>query len=1097
VTGSEKDALASQGGIEGPAETGAEAGPESYAVVGVGASAGGLKALQQFFGSVQADSGMAYVVILHLDPVRESRMAELLQDRAAIPVTQVNGPTPVEANHAYIIPPGHDLTVAGTMLMLRDRGERAQHAPVDLFFHSLAEAYGGRSVGVVLSGTGADGSLGIRYIREAGGITMAQAPDEADYGGMPSSAVATGLVDLVLPVAQIPVELLRLHQLPSPGREELAATTAGLALVFETVRNRTGHDFSRYKRSTVLRRLERRLRFNDMATVHEYQELLQSSSAECRALVSDLLISVSSFFRDPAEFESLGALVPSLFEACVPADGVRVWVVGCATGEEVYSLCMVLSEHASTLPDPPRIQVFATDIDDRGYGLARSGLYTAADVAGLTPARLERFFREEAGGYRVVKPLREMVLFAGHNVLQDPPFARLDLISCRNLFIYLEREAQERALETFHFALNPHGLLFLGAAESVGDSGRFTPAAAGNQRLFRRNGAPSRSRATDALPGRPGGAAVPRTVAAGEADASSQRFSYGTRHVRMLEQYAPPSVIVNDNLDVVHLSSSAGRFLRPGEGVPSANVLAMASEELRRPLRTLLHHAFRGGAPATRRIRMRVDGLARQVILQVRPAAADDAAVRFALIVFEIEEANGADAAGRRVDSTTPRSAPTDVTLEEELAWTRDLLGSTVVAHDGAVAELQTVNEELQSINEEQRAAAEELETSREEIQAVNEELTTINQEHQGTIEELKRTNADLQNLIESTEIGTIFLDRGMHIRRFTPAAATIFNFVPGDQGRLLSHITHSLDYPELMDDVRRVLDRLQPVEREISSEGDSWYLVRINPYRSFDGDNDGAVLTFYDNSEQHHAGQELTDAKLAAEAANVAKSNFLSTLSHEFRTPLNAMLGYADLLQLDGTLSEKQDLKVERIKAGGWHLLSLIEEILSFARLDGGQEVVDGFTIDARLLAKEAGALMEPAADAKGLRFVLDVPDAPMLLVTDPGKARQVLLNLCGNAVKYTETGMVRLSVHAAGGRVVFDVSDTGLGIAAEHLERIFDRFWQVQGGSTRREGGIGLGLAAAREYARLLRGEIEVRSEPGRGSTFSFWLPVEYDRR
>jgi two-component system, chemotaxis family, CheB/CheR fusion protein len=1037
---------------------------------------------------------MAYVVILHLDPDRESRMAELLQDRAAIPVLQVNGPTPVEADHAYIIPPGHDLTVEGTMLLLRDRGERAQHAPVDLFFHALAEAYGRRAVGVILSGTGADGSLGIRHIREAGGITLAQSADEADYGGMPSNAVATGLIDRVLPVAQIPVELVRLQQLPSLGAAESAATAAGLGLVFDTVRSRTGHDFSRYKRTTVLRRLERRLRFNDAATVHDYLPLLQSSSAECRALVSDLLISVSSFFRDPAEFEALGRLVPHLFEACTPADGVRVWVVGCATGEEVYSLCMVLSEHASTLADPPRIQVFATDIDDRGYGLARAGLYTAADVAGLTPARLERFFHEEAGGYRVIKPLREMVLFAGHNVLQDPPFARLDLISCRNLFIYLEQEAQERALETFHFALNPHGLLFLGAAESIGDSGHFTPAD-GNRRLFRRNGTPPHSRAADPLPSRPGGAAVPRTGPVRDREASPERFSYGTLHMRMLEQYAPPSVVVNENLDVVHLSASAGRFLRPGEGVPSANALAMASEELRRPLRTLLHHAFRGGAPAARRVHMRVDGVARQVAVQVRPAADDHAAGRFALIVFEVEDASSADAGGGRGDGSTPGVVATDVTLEEELAWTRSVLESTMAAHDGAVAELQSVNEELQSINEEQRAASEELETSREEIQAVNEELTTINQEHQGTIEELKRTNADLQNLIESTEIGTIFLDRGMHIRRFTPAAATIFNFVPGDHGRLLSHITNTLDYPELMDDVRRVLDLLQPLEREVAGKDGAWFMVRINPYRSLDGDNDGAVLTFYDNSTQHRAGEELTRAMLAAETANVAKSNFLSTLSHEFRTPLAAMLGYSDLLQLDGRLSDEQNRKVERIKSGGRHLLSLIEEILSFARVDGGQEVVAPLTVDARLLAKEAGGLTEPAADAKGLRFVLDVPDTAIMLMTDPAKARQILINLCGNAVKYTEAGVVRLAVRASGDRIVFDISDTGVGIAAEHLERIFERFWQVEGGSTRCAGGIGLGLAAAREYARLLRGEIEVRSEPGRGSTFSLWLPVRYD--
>jgi two-component system, chemotaxis family, CheB/CheR fusion protein len=1088
---------------------------ESATLVGVGASAGGLKALQQFFGAVPANSGMAYVVILHLDPERESRMAELLQDRAAIPVTQVTGPTPVEVDHAYIIPPGQDVTVAGTTLDLRKRRGRSQHAPVDLFFRTLAEAYGARAMGVVLSGTGADGTVGIRHIREAGGVTFAQTPDEAEYGGMPESAVATGLIDRVLPVAEIPAELARLRRFPSlteEGTSLPAGTGGGLAQVFATVQARTGHDFSQYKRSTVMRRLERRLRFNDMSTVQEYLPLLESSNAECRALVSDLLISVSSFFRDPVEFDSLARLVPGLFEGRAPTDVVRVWVVGCATGEEAYSVAMVLAEHASTLAAPPGIQVFATDIDERGYGLARAGLYAAADVAGITPERLERFFREEAGGYRVVKTLREIVLFAGHNVLQDPPFSRLDVISCRNLFIYLEEEAQARALEAFHFSLNPKGILFLGSAESVGDRGLFKPAVAGRHKLFRRNGVPpgllARPLTADPQPARDLDDAVPRRGPAGEPVSSWQGFSYGALHMRMLEQYAPPSLIVNERLDVVHMSSSAGRFLRPGAGVPNPHVLGMAPAELRRALRTLLHHAFRDGARGTRRVRVMLDGAAQLLNVRVRPAPDERGAGRFALVVLELE--GGGDAAsepgagmdegtppGLATSAAAPAGAAADVALEEELVRTRDLLESTSLAHDITVAELQRVNEELQSTNEEQRAATEELETGREEIQAINEELITINQEHQSTIEELNRTNGDLQNLIESTEIATIFLDRAMRIRRFTPAAATIFNFLPGDQGRHFSHITHSLGYPGLIEDVARVLELLQPMEREVGGAGDAWYIVRINPYRSFDGGNEGVVLTFFNTSEQHRAGEDLGTAKLAAEAANIAKGNFLSTLSHEFRTPLNAIIGYADLLQLDGRLDGKQNEKVERIKVGGWHLVSMIEEILSFATLDAGHEAVESMKVDARLLAREAGSLTEPAADAKGLTFVLDLPDEPMPVITDPGKARQVLINLCGNAVKYTAAGEVRLGVRASGDRIAFDVSDTGVGIAPEHMEHIFERFWQVESGSTRRTDGLGLGLAAAREYARLLRGDIEVRSEPGRGSTFSLWLPVDYERR
>jgi two-component system, chemotaxis family, CheB/CheR fusion protein len=1060
-------------------------------VVGIGASAGGLRALQQFVETVPKVSGMAFVVILHLDPDRESRMTELLQDRAGIPVTQVSERTRVEANHIYVIPPGYDLAMDSDTLVLRERGARADHAPVDLLFRTLADAYGQDAVGVVLSGTGADGTAGVRYIRQAGGTTVAQSPDEAEYDGMPASAIATGLIDLVLPAGRIPVELLRLRRLPSrleDGGGTVSESEVGLAEVLETLRSRTGHDFSQYKRSTVLRRLDRRLRFNDVGTLADYHGLLQSSSGECHALMQDLLISVSSFFRDPEAFEALASLVPGLFAGKGPTDTVRVWVVGCATGEEVYSVAMVLAEHAATLADPPRLQIFATDIDEHGYAWARAGLYPPDAVTGIAPARLRRFFTKEGGGYRVAKPLRELVLFAGHNVLHDPPFSRVDLISCRNLFIYLQTAAQERALETFHFSLNQGGLLFLGTAESVGDSGLFEEASP--HRLFRRSELPLRTKprlsAADLLP--QAGREV--LVVADVPGATEPRFSYGPVHVRMLEQYAPASAVVDDRLNVVHLSSGAGRFLRLREGEPSHNLRDLAGDGLRRALRPAVHHAFEKGSPISWQGQMTTAEGEAQVRVQVRPGAEDAGPRRLALVIFE-DVGVGADAAGGAEETVQGVVA---TAMEEELLQTRELLDSTLSVHDRTVAELQVLNEELLSINEEQKAATEELETGREEIQSINEELTTINQEHQSTIEELKRTNGDLQNLIESTEIGTIFLDRAMRIRRFTPAVGTIFNFVASDQGRPLAHITHHLDYPEVMADVASVLESLERVEREVASATGESYIVRINPYRSLDGGRDGAVLTFFNNTAQHRVEDELRDAKVVAESANLAKGTFLATLSHEFRTPLNAILGYAELLRLDGPLSDAQEQKVERIKVGTWHLVAMIDEILSFAKLDAGHEAVSAEPIDARLIAREGGGLVEPAALAKGLGYVVDVPDAPVELVTDIDKARQILINLCGNAVKYTAVGEVRLSVRSEDDTVIFGVRDTGIGIAPEHHEQIFERFWQVDGASTRASGGLGIGLAAAREYARLLGGDIVVISDPGRGTTFELRLPRVY---
>ncbi len=1049
----------------------------------IGASAGGLKALQDLVGAIPADSGRAYVVIMHLDPDRESRIAELLQDRASIPVSQVGKPTVVEADHIYVIPPDRDLEMGDGVIGVRERGERADRAPVDLFFRTLAEAYGPEAVGVVLSGTGSDGAAGVRSIREAGGITVAQSPGEADYEGMPASAIATGLVDLILPSSRIPTELHRLERRPPPV---VSAGNGGdveeeLAPVFAALRGGTGHDFSMYKRSTLLRRLERRLLFNGLDTLAEYVTLLRSSQAERQALLRDLLISVSSFFRDPEAFDGLAKAVPGLFEGKGPADTVRIWVVGCASAEEVYSIAMILAEHAATLLDPPAIQMFATDIDERGYAWGREGLYSSAAVASVEPERLRRFFTKEPGGYRVSKSLRELVLFAVHNVLRDPPFARIDLVSCRNLFIYLQPEAQQQALETLHYALNPEGLLFLGASESAGGDGLFTAFGPPVHRIFRRSLVPGRMPRLSAVD------PVART-SAGTGAAAEDRpdaFSYGAVHMHMLEEYAEPSAVVDERWEVVHLSAGVGRFLRLREGEPSRRILDLTTADLRTALRTGLHQAFTKGTATTRVVRSDGDG---QVRVRVRPGSPSGMGSRFALLLFG--DVDGAPTAvPAEADAGADRSDARD--LEEELWQTREQLEATSASYDHTVAELQAVNEELRSINEEQKAAAEELETSREEIQSINEELTTINQEHQGTIEELKHTNGDLQNLIESTEIGTIFLDRAMRIRRFTPAAAALFNFVVTDHGRPFAHITHRLAYPDLVADVTHVLESLERIEREVISESGASYIVRMNPYRSLDGKVDGAVLTFFDHTARRAIEDELREAKAVAEAASSAKTTFMGTLSHELRTPLSAILGYAEILQMDGTLNAEQNHRVDRIRAGADHLAAMIEGLLSFTRMDMGREAVDRQELDARAVMREAHSLMAPMVAAKGLTFTLDVPAEAVRLKTDVVKVRQILMNLCGNAVKYTETGDVRFRLHAEGGRLVFEVTDTGIGIAAEHHERIFERFWQVDGGHTRTSGGLGVGLAAVREYSRLLGGDVEVESELGSGSTFRFWLP------
>ncbi|MDT8368297.1 MAG: chemotaxis protein CheB [Longimicrobiales bacterium] len=1068
-------------------------------VVGLGASAGGLKALQTFVRAIPPDSGMAWVVVLHLDPDRESRMAELLQDRSSIPVTQVDAPTPTEPNHIYIAPPDRDMEMQGAVIGLRERSDRSERVPIDLFFRTLAEADGADATGVILSGTGHDGTVGIRAIREAGGITVAQSPDEADYDSMPSSAIATGLVDLVMPAGKIPAELIRLRG-PAPllgETEDGDDVEEALDQIFALLRSRTGHDFAKYKRPTVLRRVERRLLFNGVQTLDEYIPLLREKEEECEALMRDLLISVSSFFRDPEEFEALAEVVPDLFDGKGPDETVRAWVVGCATGEEAYSLAMILSDHAATLEDPPRVQIFATDIDEKGYASGREGLYPPGALAHMEPERIKRSFTKEPRGYRIHKDLRELVLFALHNVLHDPPFARLDLISCRNLFIYLRPEAQAQVLESFHYALKTDGLLFLGSSESVGDGTLFEPAASTGRRIFRRRTTSyrvlPRLSTADPLP------TVRRSLvptASTQPTLQSEAFAYGAVHVRLLEQYGHPSIVVDEQWDVVHLSAGAGRFLQMREGEPSRRLRDLAPEDVWATLRSALHQAFENGQATDRRLKMALGGVESPVTVHVRPGAWKEEGPTFALVLFEEEVDASPSSLPPR--TTAPASDETmEADLVEEYERAREELAATRVAHDRSVSDLQTANEELRSINEEQRATTEELETGREEIQAVNEELASINQEHQSTIEELRRTNTDLQNLIESTEIGTIFLDPDMRIRRYTDPVTRVFNFVDRDHGRALGDITHRLRHPGIVEDVGHVIRSRERIEREVESEAGEWFVVRINPYLSAEGALDGAIITVFDHTEYHRIQDALEKATELAEEANRAKGTFLLNLAHALRTPLGSILGYAETLHLGGELTPEQDEKVGHLGEVVHYLVSMTEDLLSFAQLDGNRDVVDTEDLDARAILHDVQLIIEPLAERKGLTFTVEPPGETVAVTTDANKARHVLVNLCGNAVARTDSGQVNLTVGLRGDRVVFEVRDTGPGIAAEHQELIFERLWQVESGPIREGDGLGIGLAAAWEYAQLLGGDVEMESEPGEGSIFRFWLPAgERDR-
>jgi two-component system CheB/CheR fusion protein len=840
-------------------------------VVGIGASAGGIQALLRLFEQMPADSGMAFVIVLHLSPKYESRADEVLQRVTSMPVMQVHEPTHIEKNSVYLISPSNDLSMFDGYLRVTP-AERASGRPVaiDRFFRSLANAHGVRAISVILSGTGSDGTAGIGRIKECGGIALAQSPDDAEYGEMPQNAIATGLIDMSLPVVDLPQKLIelwsnaRVIQLPRVDGEPLiagappsesAAATAESALqeILKTLRVHTGHDFRHYKRATVLRRIERRLQVNALPDLPSYLLFLERNPDENKALLRDMLIGVTNFFRDREAFEALEReVVPSIFEGTNEDEQVRAWVAGCSTGEEAYSLAMLLCERLADENHQPGIQVFATDIDERAIESARTGRYLESILTDVPPSRLRQFFTHTRGFYVVCKALREKVLFAAHNILRDPPFSQLDLVTCRNLLIYLDRDVQRQVLETFHFALRPGGYLFLGSSESAEIAGDLFAPIDKKNRIYRAKAATHRTRVTPQL------APAGKTSHVAHVDIARPlprpaSFSFAPLHQRVIEHFSPPSILVDRDAEILHMSEHVGRFLRYVGGEPSHNLLTVVNPDLRLELRTALYQALQHGKSVeVKRVRFSRGDALSYVSLSVHPFH-DEAAGGDVVAVFfnESDEADPESSPDVSLDAGPDRVVSH---LETELIRTKELLQSNVEQSNLSTQELKASNEELQAINEEMRSATEELETSKEELQSVNEELVTVNAELQTKVEDEARANDDLQNLIVSSGIATIFVDRAMRIKRFTAPAVNIFNLIETDVGRPLLDLRHRLNYPELAQDAAAAFDALRLTEREVSTTDGEWFIVRLLPYRTLDDRIEGAVLTLIDITARRRA---------------------------------------------------------------------------------------------------------------------------------------------------------------------------------------------------------------------------------------------------
>jgi len=850
-----------------------------FPVVGIGASAGGLAAFEAFFSGMPADKdpGMAFVLVQHLDPNHKSILTELIGRYTRMQVFEAEDGMRVRPNCAYIIPPNCDMAfLNGSLHLIEPAKPRGQRLPIDFFFRSLAQDLRERAICIVLSGTGSDGTLGLRMVKGEGGMAMAEAPASAEYDGMPSSAIATGLVDYVLAPAEMGAQLIAYTshatgQSSQPLVLQATKNINAIKKVLIILRSQTGHDFSQYKPNTINRRIERRMAVHQIDTLDEYVKFLQQTPGETEALFRDMLIGVTNFFRDTEAFAALEAqVIPKLFENRSVGSSVRVWVAGCSTGEEAYSLAMLLQERIEGEKKSFSVQVFATDIDNQAIATARTGLYPASIAADITAERLARFFTLEPDGsaYRINKGIRDLLVFSEQNLIKDPPFSKLDLISCRNLLIYLDGDLQKKVIPLFHYALNPGGMLFLGTSESIGDYSDLFTTLDRKEKLYQRESDTKGSQRLSLGQFLP--KMMPKNMAKvprGRKSSTNQKLQEFVEN-EILQKVVTACILVNDHGDILYIHGRTGLYLEPKSGPTDGyNILNMTREGLRRELVTGLRKAvLTKDVVRYQGLLVKTNGHLTPTNLTIHPVSAtiDIAAdTNNYLIVLEEAATDGyetiklTDAEVKNVES--PLSDERFAALRQELRAKEEYLQTSNEELETSNEELKSSNEEMQSVNEELQSTNEELETSKEELQSVNEELATVNTEMQLKVQDLSRVNNDMNNLLAGTGIGTVFIDHGLRILRFTPSATTIINLISSDVGRPIGHtVTNLVSYDNLVADAGSVLDTLVCKEVEVQTTEGSWFKMSIKPYRTLDNIIEGVVFTFFDITKTKQAEEAL-----------------------------------------------------------------------------------------------------------------------------------------------------------------------------------------------------------------------------------------------
>lgn len=1062
-------------------------------VVGIGASAGGLQAIEAFFDHMPADSGLAFVIVQHLSPDFKSLMDELLARHTKMAIHKVTDRLTVERNSIYLIPPEQNMALSHGKLLLSDQdSHRGLNLPIDIFFKSLALDVGERAICIVLSGTGSDGSRGLVDVHQAGGLVITQSTETAGFDGMPRAAINTGKTHLVCSPEQMPPKILEYIQNPDRAaitieEESNVPTTNDNALmaVFRLFRHEYGIDFSLYKPATIHRRIERRMQLVHSVDIGEYARMLETNRDEVETLYRDLLVEVTQFFRDPDAFERLRKeVIPALLRDSDGDSEIRVWVPGCATGEEAYSLAILFHDALLDAKSTRGFKIFATDVHKNSLETASTGVYPASALENVPSEFRSRYFTTGNGLAHIKRELRQCVIFAANDLTKDPPFTKIDLISCRNVLIYLEPKVQKRIVSLFHFGLKTGGTLVLGPSETLADlESEFEPIDR-HWRIYRKRRdirLPDSTRVplspvlTNIVHGSPT-AFIPRTPQ------PTSGFVVSTVYEDLLLRYVPPSLLVNQFYELIHSFGDARKLLTQPEGKPTLDVLKMVNGDLRVAISAALHRASSEGERVVYkgiRVRMSQD---HDKLFSVLVEPYKKTNEQMYLICLEEAESVaplvGDEVSGDMLlaDDGSERISH----LERELTYTRETLQATV-------EELESSNEELQSTNEELIASNEELQSTNEELHSVNEELYTVNAEHKQKIEELTQLTSDMDNLLKSTEIGTIFLDRQFQIRMFTPAISAAFNVMEQDIGRPIDHIAYKLDNPNLLAEVAGVLSSGNPTATEVKARGGKVFLQRVQPYRQDDGSVDGIVLTLTDITALREA-----EAMVSLTGMGDELPSFAYAVSHDFQSPLRHISEYCDVLVQS---VEENDLDgmneaVEVLKASSKSISTLIDCLLEYSRINTRSE--EFRPVDMRVLVDEVVTQHRRLIDEE--HAIVSVAELPTVF-GERAHLHKLIFNLLDNALRYSGDAPPKISVTCSrqGEYWEFSIKDNGIGIEDEHRDDVFTIFKRLSVKSS--VPGRGLGLTVCRRIVSRHGGRIWLTSEVGEGTTLSFTLPVHND--